>query len=245
MVWWQTKIKDMGSGLVSERDREVAAASDVMNGAVAAASDVMSDRGIAAAAVGFGRRCCCWNGTELLLLQVIHQLVRHHCRPSLLASSTTHINIVNNALENSSGLSWEPLVMWRAFRQVNNTKHEKDVEVQAIDCLDWCFIDVNMHKFFTGYSEGMFDTKDCPRILKLKDWPPSTDFDKRLPRHGKEFVCCLPLKEYTHPTGSILNLDCHLPKRAVKPDLGPKTYIAYGGCSGIWTQRLWRRQGFD
>ncbi|XP_050381358.1 lysine-specific demethylase JMJ26-like [Argentina anserina] len=136
--------------------------------------------------------------------------------------------IVSNTLVNGSGLSWEPLVMWRAFRQVNNTKCEKELEVQAIDCSDWSFIDVNMHKFFTGYSEGMFDTKDCPRILKLKDWPPSTDFDKRLPRHGKEFVSCLPFKEYTHPTASTLNLVCHLPKRAVKPDLGPKTYIAYG-----------------
>ncbi|XP_004308619.1 PREDICTED: lysine-specific demethylase JMJ25-like [Fragaria vesca subsp. vesca] len=136
--------------------------------------------------------------------------------------------IVSNALENGSGLSWEPLVMWRAFRQVNKTKHEKDLEVQAIDCSDWSFIDVNMHKFFTGYSEGIFNRKDCPQILKLKDWPPSTEFDKRLPRHGKEFVCCLPFKEYTHPSSSTLNLTCHLPKSAVKPDLGPKTYIAYG-----------------
>lgn len=136
--------------------------------------------------------------------------------------------IVSNALANGSGLSWEPLVMWRAFRQVNNTKHDKDVELQAIDCSDWSFIDVNMHKFFTGYSEGMFDAKHYPKILKLKDWPPSTEFDKRLPRHGTEFVCCLPFEEYTHPTGSTLNLACHLPKTAVKPDMGPKTYIAYG-----------------
>ena len=45
--------------------------------------------------------------------------------------------IVSNVLECSSSLSWEPLVMWRAFRRINNTKHDQHLKVKAIDCLDW------------------------------------------------------------------------------------------------------------
>lgn len=39
-----------------------------------------------------------------------------------------------------------------------------------------------------------------------------------------EFV---PLPELTHPDG-WLNLAAKLPNNGVKPDLGPKSYIAYG-----------------
>jgi len=45
--------------------------------------------------------------------------------------------IVRNALELTSGLSWEPMVMWRAMREL--TYHgSKHLNVKAIDCLDWC-----------------------------------------------------------------------------------------------------------
>jgi lysine-specific demethylase 3 len=40
----------------------------------------------------------------------------------------------------------------------------------------------------------------------------------------------LPLKEYTHQAGP-LNLAAALPRTAIKPDLGPKSYIAYGRCA--------------
>ncbi|PON68253.1 Zinc finger, RING-type domain containing protein [Parasponia andersonii] len=136
--------------------------------------------------------------------------------------------IVRNVLETTSGLSWEPLVMWRACRQMNHTKHGKHLEVKAIDCLDWCEGDINIHQFFTGYLNGRFDFAMWPQILKLKDWPPSNLFEERLPRHNKEFLCCLPFKEYTHPLNGFLNLAVKLPDKALKPDMGPKTYIAYG-----------------
>ena len=38
----------------------------------------------------------------------------------------------------------------------------------------------------------------------------------------------LPLKELTHPTAGPLNLVTHLPDTTRQPDLGPKSYIAYG-----------------
>ncbi|KAK9275007.1 hypothetical protein L1049_022264 [Liquidambar formosana] len=136
--------------------------------------------------------------------------------------------IVSNVLESTSGLSWEPMVMWRAFRQITNTKHSQQLDVKAIDCLDWCEVDINIHQFFKGYSEGRFDCSMWPIILKLKDWPPSTLFEERLPRHGAEFIHCLPFKEYTHPRSGFLNIAVKLPKNSLKPDMGPKTYIAYG-----------------
>lgn len=65
-------------------------------------------------------------------------------------------------------------------------------------------------------------------MLKLKDWPPFTLFEERLPRHDAEFLQALPYKEYTHPRSGILNLATKLSDKMLKPDLGPKTYIAYG-----------------
>ena len=67
-----------------------------------------------------------------------------------------------------------------------------------------------------------------PVRLKLKDWPPSTLFEERLPRHNSEFISALPFSVYTDAKSGIFNLATRLPKGSLKPDLGPKTYIAYG-----------------
>uniref|UniRef100_A0A7N0RB64 Uncharacterized protein n=1 Tax=Kalanchoe fedtschenkoi TaxID=63787 RepID=A0A7N0RB64_KALFE len=136
--------------------------------------------------------------------------------------------IVSDVLENTTGLSWEPMVMWRAFRQMKNENHDTHLDVTAIDCLDLCELPINIHQFFDGYSKAKFDSKDWPLILKLKDWPPSKEFEAMLPRHGAEFIKCLPCKDYSHPQTGYLNIATKLPAKSLKPDLGPKTYIAYG-----------------
>ncbi|KAL2972540.1 hypothetical protein AAZX31_15G258900 [Glycine max] len=136
--------------------------------------------------------------------------------------------IVSNVLECTSGLSWEPLVMWRALRHVTNTKHGQHLAEKTIDCLDWTEGEINIHQTFIGYTNGRRDWLAWPQILKLKDWPPSNLFEEQLPRHCAEFISSLPFKEYTDPHKGSLNLAVKLPNGSLKPDLGPKTYIAYG-----------------
>ncbi|XWS48572.1 hypothetical protein CRYUN_Cryun13aG0088300 [Craigia yunnanensis] len=135
--------------------------------------------------------------------------------------------IVRNVLETSSGLSWEPMVMWRAFIGAKKILKEEAKRVKAIDCLDWCEVEINILRFFKGYLEGRRYRNGWPEMLKLKDWPASNSFEECLPRHGAEFIAMLPFKDYTHPNSGILNLATKLPA-VLKPDLGPKTYIAYG-----------------
>lgn len=89
-------------------------------------------------------------------------------------------------------------------------------------------VEINIHQFFKGYLEGRVHKNGWPEMLKLKDWPPSSLFEERLPRHGAEFISSLPFHEYTHPQFGLLNLATKIPDGRVKPDLGPKTYIAYG-----------------
>lgn len=137
--------------------------------------------------------------------------------------------IVRKSLDCATGLSWEPMVMWRALCESSDSKIcSKTSEVKAMDCLANCEVEINTYRFFKGYTEGRQYFNCWPEMLKLKDWPPSDKFEDLLPRHCDEFISALPFQEYTDPRSGILNLGVKLPSNVLKPDLGPKTYIAYG-----------------
>ncbi|XP_021692753.2 lysine-specific demethylase JMJ26 isoform X2 [Hevea brasiliensis] len=135
--------------------------------------------------------------------------------------------IVREVLNLTSGLSWEPMVMCRAICEITYAG-SSDLVVKAIDCLDWCEVEINIRQFFKGYSDGRAHSNLWPEMLKLKDWPPSNLFGECLPRHNMEFISALPYLEYTDPHSGILNVAAKVPSNILKPDLGPKTYIAYG-----------------
>ncbi|KAJ7951311.1 lysine-specific demethylase JMJ25 [Quillaja saponaria] len=122
--------------------------------------------------------------------------------------------IVRNVLDKTSGLSWEPMVIWRAFRETGSRVKFKEEtrSVKAIDCLDWCEVEINIHQFFKGYLEGRMHRGGWPEMLKLKDWPSSTLFEERLPRHCAEFFRALPYSDYTDPKSGVLNFASKLPE---------------------------------
>ena len=87
-----------------------------------------------------------------------------------------------------------------------------------------------MRDFWAGFEcigSRLRDRYGRTRILKLKDWPPGDDFADLLPRRFADLMRALPFPEYTHRSGS-LNLASRLPEHFVRPDLGPKMYVAYG-----------------
>lgn len=160
--------------------------------------------------------------------------------------------IVNDVLSTSSGLSWEPLVLWRAFRDITKRSNNSHAyEVHAINCLDWSEVSmmdilfcignirlpyltithdtqviIDLAKFCSAYSAGQFKQRGTSLILKLEDWKPSCSV--AWPRHFVEFVNCLPFQDYTNPVNGHLNVAIRLPDLSSKPDMGPKMDIAYG-----------------
>ncbi|GKA19186.1 zinc finger, RING-type containing protein [Tanacetum coccineum] len=136
--------------------------------------------------------------------------------------------IVKNVQKKTCGLSWDPRVMIRAFRTAKLKLKEENQCVKAIDCLDLCEVEIHLNHFFRGYEEGRRHQNGWPEMLKLKDWPPTNSFDEYLPRHCAEFIAMLPYSDYTHPVSGLLNLATKLPDGSRRPDLGPKSYIAYG-----------------
>lgn len=89
---------------------------------------------------------------------------------------------------------------------------------------------VLLRKFWDGFeklSERMTDEFGKPMLLKLKDWPPDNDFAAYLPKRFEDLMKWIPLGDYTLRQGR-LNLARSIPEFFIRPDLGPKMYIAYG-----------------
>ncbi|KAI0309672.1 hypothetical protein OF83DRAFT_1037631, partial [Amylostereum chailletii] len=61
--------------------------------------------------------------------------------------------------------------------------------------------------------------------LKLKDWPPTTSFEKELPERYKILVSAVVLGHWLRPDAP-LNIIAFFALNALTPDIGPKTYSA-------------------
>ncbi|KAI9105910.1 hypothetical protein DFS34DRAFT_656488, partial [Phlyctochytrium arcticum] len=83
----------------------------------------------------------------------------------------------------------------------------------------------NLEDFLSGF--GKDGTTHPRRVLKLKDWPTDMHFQEKMPFHASAFLDLIPQPLYTHPTGAY-NMATHIAHEDVPPDLGPKTYAAYG-----------------
>ncbi|KZO94902.1 hypothetical protein CALVIDRAFT_193322 [Calocera viscosa TUFC12733] len=76
-------------------------------------------------------------------------------------------------------------------------------------------------EFFNDF--GHYDGRAT--ILKLKDWPPTSEFSQSFPDEYKDFHRFVPMPNYTRRDG-VLNLASNWPVNAVAPDIGPKMYSA-------------------
>lgn len=86
---------------------------------------------------------------------------------------------------------------------------------------------VSARTFFNGYTKKKkYNNKAL--MLKIKDFPPTAYYIDVFPRHYDEFRRVLPLRQYTDPENCIFNMAVKLPRDGIIPDLGPKSYIAYG-----------------
>ena len=105
-------------------------------------------------------------------------------------------------------------------------------QVNMIDCRDGKSVHwLTLAHFFAGYTKPWTRAK-CPdtfrrMMLKLKDWPPNTDFRDKMPEYFDDLMEALPFPQYTHRDG-VLNLARHFPPDCVPPDLGPKMYNGFG-----------------
>nr|GEW05472.1 lysine-specific demethylase JMJ25-like isoform X2 [Tanacetum cinerariifolium] len=134
--------------------------------------------------------------------------------------------IVGDVVSTSSGLSWNPMVLWRAFHDFSNSSSDSDCytyEVNATKCSDWSEVTLDLYKFFRGYIEAW------PMSIKLEEWKPHCLSEEVWPRHFVEFMKCLPFKDYTHPYAGYLNVANKLPDISFKLDMGPRMDIGYGG----------------
>ena len=117
---------------------------------------------------------------------------------------------------------WSPAAFSRSFGEdkhpIVNTRTGKIIP------------NMPLKKFWDGFetlSKRMKDELGRNMLLKLKDWPPDNDFALHMPKHFDDLMKWIPLGDYTLRDGNT-NLASCMPDYFVKPDLGPKMYIAYG-----------------
>lgn len=105
-----------------------------------------------------------------------------------------------------------------------------DLTVDLINCRNGQMIyKQKMSDFWNGFEDFDSRIRDRlrrPIICKLKDWPTTDDFKNVLESRYNDLMANLPIPDYSDRDG-LLNLSSYLPDSFLKPDLGPKMYIAY------------------
>ena len=117
---------------------------------------------------------------------------------------------------------WHPRAFLKDFGHLRadlvNTRTGKTVPSQP---MKWFW------EGFEKVSHRPTDENGTPMLLKLKDWPSEDDIASYIPKRFHDLVHDFPIQSYTLREGS-LNLASYIPENFLKPELGPKMYIAYG-----------------
>ena len=133
--------------------------------------------------------------------------------------------VISNCHRDLCAALWQPESFLRDFGEE---------VVKPVDCLTRNAVStMKLSSFWNGFtdiSERIQSTDQVPLILKLKDWPPDHDFMDKMPERYEDYTANLPMPEYTTREGTF-NLASRLPPEFLKPDLGPKMYIAYGSAA--------------
>lgn len=139
---------------------------------------------------------------------------------------------------NESWLKKKPVLIRNLHKRLNMDiwrpeafkKEFSELIVNLVNCRNHRIVpNVKMELFWNGFDnedERLCDTKGEPMILKLKDWPNSEDFKNILPTRYDDLMKNSPIKPYTSREG-LFNMASSLHDHFLKPDLGPKMYIAY------------------
>ena len=86
--------------------------------------------------------------------------------------------------------------------------------------------DQPMDQFWDGFRQSSVERT----VWCLNDWPSAEDLTGKLADHNQDLINCLPLADYTRPTG-IFNLVSHLPEYFVRPDFVTRIKAGYGSSS--------------
>lgn len=133
-------------------------------------------------------------------------------QPVIIANSSNHLD----------PNLWSPSAFLRDFGHIRHS---------LINCLNGNVVpNAPLKSFWRGfeYVQKRLRMKDGrPMLLKLKDWPPTDDIAEYMPDRFDDLINSFSMPDYTLRNGK-LNLAAYLPNNYLKPELGPKMYIAYG-----------------
>lgn len=130
--------------------------------------------------------------------------------------------LISNLMNHLDQALWIPQAFLNEFGQERS---------DFVNCMNGKLVrDREISSFWEGFEsveKRLVDNDGNPMLLKLKDWPPDSDFKKIMPSRFEDVMKNLPLNAYTNRTGD-LNIVKYLPACFIHPDLGPKGYFAYG-----------------